>query len=213
MPRYTVSVIRFLGRHAHVRLVAAIVTLAAFVVVWFGVLPSPAAIGRWVGAGLSEPQRYPCEAHGCGCSSAEECWHDCCCYTLQQRLVWAIRNGVQPPKDVRVTEAEWAAAANAVEPGSVRCWLCVDRLVDDLSRGIGLCERDEGPATPAPAAMSPAGCKRLASLIVLSLPPARWSQAHAWEADAVGYEPACPIGDPLIPGTRSLDTPTPPPRA
>ncbi|GAB4385534.1 MAG: hypothetical protein Kow0022_11770 [Phycisphaerales bacterium] len=205
--------IRFLCRHARLRLLAAIVTLAAFGVVWFGVLPSPAAIGRWVGGRVSGPERYPCEAHGCGCSSAEECWHDCCCYTLDQRLVWAIRNGVQPPDDVHVTEAEWIAAANAVEPGSATCFVCVDHLIDDLSRGVGLGTRDEASSTPPPAAMSPAGCKRLASLIVLSLPPARGSAAQAWEMDLTVCCAAVRVDDPLPPGSRTLDAPVPPPRA
>jgi len=205
--------LRFIGQHACLRLLVACVTFAAFVIVFFGIIPSPALIGRWVGASVSGPGRYPCEAHGCGCSSAEECWHDCCCYTLDQRLVWAIRNGVQPPDDVHVTEADWIAAANIVEPGSVTCVACVDHLVDDLSRGIGLGTGDEASSTPPPAAMSPAGCKQLASLIVLSLPPARWSGAQAWEMDLSACCAVLRVDDALRPTTRTLDAPVPPPRA
>ncbi len=42
-------------------------------------------------------ERFPCEKCGCGCATAEQCWKSCCCFTPQQRLDWAERNGVVPP--------------------------------------------------------------------------------------------------------------------
>jgi len=65
--------------------------LAAYVVVAAGIpLPS---INRPAKSG----ERYPCEACGCGCGSAEHCWQNCCCHTLAERLAWAEKNGVKPP--------------------------------------------------------------------------------------------------------------------
>jgi hypothetical protein len=40
---------------------------------------------------------YPCAGHVCGCSSAEHCWRQCCCYTPREKLAWAERHGVTPP--------------------------------------------------------------------------------------------------------------------
>lgn len=43
----------------------------------------------------SEP--FPCQDCPCSCETAERCWGDCCCYTPQEKLVWARRHGVVPP--------------------------------------------------------------------------------------------------------------------
>jgi hypothetical protein len=43
---------------------------------------------------------FPCQGHGCGCRSAEECWLGCCCLTPSQRLAWAKRRGVTPPAEL-----------------------------------------------------------------------------------------------------------------
>jgi hypothetical protein len=40
---------------------------------------------------------FPCSTCKCGCASAEQCWKDCCCHTLAQRLAWAREHGVEPP--------------------------------------------------------------------------------------------------------------------
>jgi len=45
---------------------------------------------------------YPCQNRPCGCISARECWKgDCCCFTLEEKLRWAIANGIEPPVHVR----------------------------------------------------------------------------------------------------------------
>ncbi len=205
---------------------AAVVALATFAIVWVGVLPSPHTLGQWIGVRLVEPERYPCEDHACGCASSEGCWHDCCCFTPHQRLAWAIRNGVKPPESVHVTEGQWLAAANDVQPGSATCWTCVDTLLDELSRGIGrrpTCVHGEeaqdnqpdraGCCDRMPAAtISPAGCKGLVSLIVLSLPPARWTGALSWEFDLVDSPALVDEQVLTAPRWRSLEIPTPPPR-
>lgn len=175
---------------------------------------------------LRDVERFPCEDHACGCVSAEECWHDCCCYTPHQRLVWAIRNGVTPPESVRVSENEWIAAANDVQPDSATCWSCVETLLDDLSHGIGrspACGQCSEPdhcgqggagcgRGMRTAAISPAGCKGLVSLIVLSLPPARWTGAMSWEFAPVEGASRDDVQVMAAPRGRSLETPTPPPR-
>lgn len=43
---------------------------------------------------------FPCMNHGCGCRSADQCWHDCCCMSLPEKLAWARENKVTPPEFV-----------------------------------------------------------------------------------------------------------------
>ena len=73
-----------------------------------------AVVYGWLATGVPLPkplpsvaERFPCENCPCGCRTAEQCWQNCCCYSLEQRLAWAERNGVRPPKWVveRATES------------------------------------------------------------------------------------------------------------
>lgn len=43
---------------------------------------------------------YPCLGHRCGCTTPEQCWNFCCCFTHQQKLAWARRHGIEPPPEV-----------------------------------------------------------------------------------------------------------------
>lgn len=56
---------------------------------------------------------FPCQGHGCGCRSAEECWLGCCCLTAAQRLAWAKQRGVTPPAEL-VELAQQEALAKEV---------------------------------------------------------------------------------------------------
>jgi len=48
---------------------------------------------------------YPCQDRPCGCASADECWHHCCCMNNKEKLAWASAHGVTPP-DFVVAAAE-----------------------------------------------------------------------------------------------------------
>lgn len=56
---------------------------------------------------------FPCMHSRCGCQNAEQCWRGCCCQTLSERLAWAERNNVEPPRFVmqRATDVERDASA------------------------------------------------------------------------------------------------------
>jgi hypothetical protein len=69
------------------------VSAAVYLVIASG-YPIPAPGGN--GKDLSRP--FPCMNCQCGCRSADECWHSCCCFTLVQRIAWAKENHVQPPE-------------------------------------------------------------------------------------------------------------------
>jgi hypothetical protein len=66
-------------------------------------MPCPA-----VAAGSAE--RYPCEHCGCGCASAEQCWLHCSCFTFEQKVAWARRNGVAVPEYALAAAKRQAAA-------------------------------------------------------------------------------------------------------
>jgi hypothetical protein len=48
---------------------------------------------------------YPCQNNPCGCASADECWHHCCCMNNRQKVAWARAHDVTPP-DFVVAAAE-----------------------------------------------------------------------------------------------------------
>ncbi len=57
-----------------------------------------AIVGVPVSPPAKQPStRFPCEQCGCGCSSAEHCWDQCCCHTDTEKLRWAADNDVTPP--------------------------------------------------------------------------------------------------------------------
>lgn len=112
----------------------SLLLLVVYLVASLGVIPSSRVVTGWFGQMVGE--RYPCESCGCGCASATECWTHCCCHTEQQRLVWAIENGVMPPTVVEFSDEQWIAAANAVKPGSAHCVMCVERIKGELRQGI-----------------------------------------------------------------------------
>jgi len=93
-------------------------------------LPCPAAA-----AGSAE--RFPCEHCGCGCRSAEQCWAHCCCFTAQEKVAWAKRNGVAVPEyAVAAARAETAAAEKP------KCRHCVRRADSQAkSSSAGPCSR------------------------------------------------------------------------
>lgn len=59
--------------------------------------PVPIVNGEAVGQTEESQQTFPCAGGTCGCSF-EHCWSSCCCHTLAERLNWARKNNVRPPK-------------------------------------------------------------------------------------------------------------------
>lgn len=41
---------------------------------------------------------FPCQFSGCGCKDAVQCWSSCGCHTDAEKIAWAKKNSVQPPK-------------------------------------------------------------------------------------------------------------------
>jgi hypothetical protein len=62
-------------------------------------------------SGAASGEAHPCRDHRCGCVSAEQCWKACCCYSHDEKLSWARRNGVTVPSYV-IAEPEVRPASN-----------------------------------------------------------------------------------------------------
>ncbi|TWU46277.1 hypothetical protein Poly51_56730 [Rubripirellula tenax] len=79
--------------------------LAVMVATLFGV-PSMGRFDRQSASKTEE--RFPCEDCPCGCSTAEYCWDKCCCHSDREKLRWAAKNAVKPPRFLvkRVADAD-----------------------------------------------------------------------------------------------------------
>ena len=83
--------------------VLLVITIAAL-------LPIPLlSSGNIAGKDRSRP--FPCQDRPCGCRSAEQCKKKCCCFTAEQKLAWAKRNGIDP--------SEVVASAPACKPDTL----------------------------------------------------------------------------------------------
>jgi hypothetical protein len=76
-------------------------------------------------------QPFPCQFHGCGCRSAEQCWGHCCCYTPAERLAWAQAHDVEPPAYAEKPQAQgWSTVRlrdRVEEKTECSCEKCASR--------------------------------------------------------------------------------------
>ena len=91
------------------RQITSILLIAGFVA---ALLPIPLiSTSPDLGKDLSRP--FPCQNRPCGCRSAAQCKKKCCCFTDEQKLAWAIRNGVDPSEVVATTSKRSAKSVSA----------------------------------------------------------------------------------------------------
>ena len=91
---------------------------------------------------------FPCQDHGCGCSSASQCWTDCCCFTMKQKLAWAQANDVEPPQhllDIGAAKSARNVARSCCtgkpQPeASTRAWCCESKQAGSSSPMIASCQ-------------------------------------------------------------------------
>jgi len=97
---------------------------------------------------------FPCQNHPCGCATHQQCWAgDCCCFTLEQKLVWAEERGIEPPSHVRpMVESRRIAALKQKQKQKVKHSCC-----EKHDQKPSCCETDEcqsqptAEVTPSPA--------------------------------------------------------------
>ncbi|MFO0874913.1 MAG: hypothetical protein U0575_13215 [Phycisphaerales bacterium] len=218
------------------RAVVSLILLGAFLVAAMGRLPAMTPRSRAEGG-----ERFPCEACGCGCASATECWLHCCCYAPEERLAWAEREGVEPPGALRamISSPRCASVASAVavagtDAGAIRCAACrktdacegASNAASNVTSSPGADEMARAsssaasgsPAGPgaakevAPRRVSPLACKgRSASLVV-----APFVSLPAGTGVALLPLARCDrLGPPapLVASSRVIELASPPPRA
>ncbi|MBU6173438.1 MAG: hypothetical protein KGQ60_06510 [Planctomycetes bacterium] len=91
--------------------------IAFLVLIFFcaSALPIPVATLEIQTKDHSQP--FPCQNSHCGCKTAEQCWTNCCCSTLEERLAWAEEHEVIPPSyAARPVQAEAVATSVWINP-------------------------------------------------------------------------------------------------
>jgi hypothetical protein len=162
---------------------------------------------------------FPCQNRPCGCLSSEECWAgDCCCFTLEEKLVWADANGVEPPDHVRPLVASRKARPSAPPPKE-RAACCCDADHEGLEAPTSACP------TGDQRAKEPTHDRASARWVVGLFAQKCRSDGPAGLFQAEPALPPDPISDPIpsIPARTLIDRPcraasashrppTPPPR-
>ena len=191
----------------------AVLALVAYLVAGIGLLPSARQMVKWcntIGArsGLSG-ERFMCEDCSCGCVSADECWANCCCHSLAERLAWAKRNGVAVPRRV-LESAEAQALMNS--PGfddqDDACPCC------EAEAGSGSCSTGDGhetDSTPWLPRLSALGCKGAAAMVLLCAPLNAFS-GLAGLLPPPGAGASVQALTEADPNSQTLELATPPPR-
>jgi hypothetical protein len=184
------------------RYVTVGVLLAAYLLASLG-FPLPARALK------DHSQPFPCQDHACGCQTAEECWHSCCCLTPAEQLAWARQHDVTPPPDARCLTAEeesqgWdsrprrqreAGQANP-SPSCSSCASCERHTASRASEAKSCCSSAGAKAEPAPRPRTTwvigslsLRCRGLQTLWMTTganlPPPAPVQYAH--EADPAGW--------------------------
>ena len=70
---------------------------------------------------------FPCQSKGCGCSNAAQCWESCGCHTNSEKLAWAARNGVTPPKWFAPKTGVVAKSKTSSAAKSATCCCCCSK--------------------------------------------------------------------------------------
>ena len=126
------------------RWVTVVATAGYLAAVWGVPLPIPAA---------KQGRPFPCQDHRCGCSSADQCWHSCCCYSASQKLAWAKRHQVEVPQEHRVQLVAAAKRESSCShEGQTTC--CSAKPAASQQRSCCSSPESEPKAEPAPAAPS-----------------------------------------------------------
>lgn len=90
---------------------------------------------------------FPCMNSPCGCASADQCFRDCCCTTLAERLAFARRHRLDAGL-IASLEARMLGAGELAERKPQGSCCASDRPAKPKS----CCEREQEPEAPSAAA-------------------------------------------------------------
>jgi hypothetical protein len=156
-------------------------------------------------------QPFPCMDNPCGCSSADACWHHCCCHTNREKVAWAHEHGVTPPDFViaAAEKEEHAESAGAVCCHHHGCEKCAAKAAATAHAGS-----ESGKKTTLRLGFvlvdMARHCRNLPqfwSLFGLAL-PVRIETAWSFDETVVGRVVEAPVRDCLV----ELPPPVPPPK-
>jgi hypothetical protein len=93
--------------------------------------------------GKDRSQPFPCQDHPCGCRTAEQCWRHCCCFTPDEKWVWAQAHHVEPPSYAEVSPSKgWHTARlrDQTEGEENACRMCsssTEKRTEGAASGVG----------------------------------------------------------------------------
>lgn len=185
-------------------------TLVAFLIAGQGVLPSAEWLAR-VGLIARSDERFPCEGCACGCISAEHCWTNCCCHSLEDRLEWARANGVLVPRSI-ARRAFVSLQAASVRENLPECCRAREACAASSDAHSAACCESRA-ARVRIASISALGCKGAPGWLVHApLPPLCAALPTPVPSNARAQLLRAPCGT-ATPESRALEAPAPPPRA
>lgn len=167
---------------------------------------------------------FPCMHHRCGCRSADQCWRDCCCMTMEEKLAWAEANQVTPPDYVLAEARSAGLLRKKAKPKCCCCCEAKPAKSRNIARQEESCCQPKRPATqptePTAEKSKPEfqGVSLLAALKcrgagdawtgapISLLPPKLFDSNHVAEICGMVEEVVFQIS------SRAISPPTPPPR-
>jgi hypothetical protein len=88
------------NRQSNLLMTRRLLSLAVAVAFTLTLLPIPLPVAAPVRTPKDTSSPFPCQNRPCGCSSADQCWKKCCCFTNQQKVAWAKKYDVSIPQFV-----------------------------------------------------------------------------------------------------------------
>lgn len=126
---------------------------------------------------------FPCQSCHCSCSTAEQCWTNCCCYTPAERLAWAIENHVAPPSyavlanpSTRTSRASQSPLAQSTSVACGRC--CGGETTSCPTPDCGECQPKRSVADHSSCAHCPPTKSPAATPVPIAAPGSQASDAQ-----------------------------------
>jgi hypothetical protein len=101
-------------------------------------------------------QPFPCQEHDCGCSSALECWTNCCCFSPAEHLAWAREHAVEPPAYALLPTGSGASTRHAEH----ECVHCEDHHSGKQAHCHAAAQPDQLPETSGCCHKQPPGAQQ-----------------------------------------------------
>lgn len=88
-------------------------------------------------------QPFPCMDKPCGCGTAEQCFTNCCCHTLAERLAWAKARGLEPAVLAALARRVAVVAVAAAEPPVGSCCSATPKIPSRCDLPPACCQEED----------------------------------------------------------------------